>query len=291
MANYRGLPHLSNWAYQGRQAHHLPPKSPTPTHSSAPVDFVSHSLIGPHDHPKPMGGYKQHQRTLSESFLIDEQPPWLDDLLNEPDTPIKRGTHRRSSSDSFAYNNFSNVDHMGHEESKKGKLKQVPSWGSLDYDLVNSDSSRRPFVSGAWNPSYQRNVPPFRDGNMPDSSASSCVQQEVVAPSGMERQEPEGSGACDQKGHMEKKDADPKRAKQQFAQRSRVRKLQYIAELERNVNALQVEGSEAASELEFCNQQHLILILENKALKRRLDSLAQEQLLKCCGVSSHSGFE
>ncbi|CAL5321872.1 unnamed protein product [Camellia sinensis] len=67
---------------------------------------------------------------------------------------------------------------------------------------------------------------------------------------------------------------------QQFAQRSPVRKLQYIAELERNVQALQAEGSEFSAELEFLNQQNLILTMENKALKQRLESLAQEQLIK-----------
>nr|XP_025692169.1 basic leucine zipper 6-like [Arachis hypogaea] len=45
----------------------------------------------------------------------------------------------------------------------------------------------------------------------------------------------------------------------QFAQRSRVCKLQYIAELERNVQGLQVEGSEVSVELEFLNQENLIL--------------------------------
>lgn len=45
---------------------------------------------------------------------------------------------------------------------------------------------------------------------------------------------------------------------------------------------LQVEGSEVSAELEFLNQQRLILGLENKALKQRLENLAQEQLIKCC---------
>lgn len=66
----------------------------------------------------------------------------------------------------------------------------------------------------------------------------------------------------------------------QFAQRSRVRKLQYIAELERNVQALQANGSEVSAELEFLSQQNLILGMENKALKQRLESLSQEQLIK-----------
>jgi hypothetical protein len=44
----------------------------------------------------------------------------------------------------------------------------------------------------------------------------------------------------------------------------------------------QVEGSEVSAELEFINQQNLILSMENKALKQRLESLAQEQLIKYC---------
>ncbi|OAY44967.1 hypothetical protein MANES_07G020850v8 [Manihot esculenta] len=59
-----------------------------------------------------------------------------------------------------------------------------------------------------------------------------------------------------------------------------VRKLQYIAELERNVQAVQAEGSEVSAQVEFLNQQNLILSMENKALKQRLESLAQEQLIK-----------
>jgi len=66
----------------------------------------------------------------------------------------------------------------------------------------------------------------------------------------------------------------------QYAQRSRVRKLQYIAELEGRVQALQSEGVEVSAEMEFLTQQNIMLDLENKALKQRLESLAQEQLIK-----------
>ncbi|GMQ01906.1 hypothetical protein CsSME_00048362 [Camellia sinensis var. sinensis] len=44
----------------------------------------------------------------------------------------------------------------------------------------------------------------------------------------------------------------------------------------------QSEGSEVSAELEFVNQQNLILSMENKALKQRLENLAQEQLIKYC---------
>jgi hypothetical protein len=44
----------------------------------------------------------------------------------------------------------------------------------------------------------------------------------------------------------------------------------------------QAEGSEVSAELEFVNQQNLILSMENKALKQRFENLAHEQLIKCC---------
>ncbi|KAG8089066.1 hypothetical protein GUJ93_ZPchr0011g27593 [Zizania palustris] len=70
----------------------------------------------------------------------------------------------------------------------------------------------------------------------------------------------------------------------QYAQRSRVRKLQYIAELERRVQALQTEGVEVSTEMDFLGQQNIMLDTENKALKQRLESLSQEHLIKRLSV-------
>nr|GEY49541.1 hypothetical protein [Tanacetum cinerariifolium] len=53
----------------------------------------------------------------------------------------------------------------------------------------------------------------------------------------------------------------------QFAQCLRLRNLQYITELEKNVYALQAEGSEVCAEVEYLNQTSL-------------KNLAQEQLIK-----------
>ncbi|CAK8564679.1 unnamed protein product [Lathyrus sativus] len=65
------------------------------------------------------------------------------------------------------------------------------------------------------------------------------------------------------------------------AQQYRARKVQYIGELERSVQSLQAEGYEVSAELEFLDQQNLILGMENRALKQRLDSLSQEHFIKC----------
>lgn len=41
-----------------------------------------------------------------------------------------------------------------------------------------------------------------------------------------------------------------------------------------------MEGNEVTAELDFLNQQNIILNMENNALKHRLENLAQEQLIK-----------
>ena len=72
-----------------------------------------------------------------------------------------------------------------------------------------------------------------------------------------------------------------KRVKRHSAQHYRARKVQYIGELETSIQVLQAEGYEVSAELEFLDQQNLILGMENSALKQRLDSLSQEHFIKC----------
>jgi DNA-binding HxlR family transcriptional regulator len=49
---------------------------------------------------------------------------------------------------------------------------------------------------------------------------------------------------------------------------------------------LQTEGIEVTAEMDFLGQQNIMLDLENKALKQRLESLSQEHLIKRCKYSS-----
>ncbi|XP_010496490.1 PREDICTED: uncharacterized protein At4g06598-like [Camelina sativa] len=297
MASSKGSQNLRNLACTGKQAL-LPPKSPFTGGPTFCADFAPASVIGSKAVHKLGEGNINHHRTSSESFLIEEQPSWLDDLLNEPETPVRKGGHRRSSSDSFAY-----VD--------------VPVGFDVDYTLWDGGRyNNNSFSGGPKESDYLRSQPvPFYpsahlpkqkmrtwdSGARPNSSSSGCLESTSIPRSGSSSSLHEAdkvSCASDAKkdvsmhfiNNSEKRDnslaksatseADTKRARQQFAQRSRVRKIQYIAELERNVQMLQVEGSEVSAELEFLNQQNLILSLENKSLKNRLESLAQEQLIK-----------
>ncbi|VFQ89656.1 unnamed protein product [Cuscuta campestris] len=268
----------------------LPPKSPFPI--MTPSSYVHTAMATQKGIPvqKP----NNHQRTSSESFLMDEQPSWLDDLLNEePDTPVRRGAHRRSSSDSFAYLDAANLSSFDHAfQNSWGPHREFnqpgDGWRAAAFYADSNLSTRHNSQARDASPARKLVVPSPRESNV-------GVQHMGTMPQGAdgtqsltsEKRDPVESGPVDSKSSAEKKESktsasesDTKRAKQQFAQRSRVRKLQYIAELERNVQALQAEGCEVSAELEFLNQRNLIMNMENKALKQRLESLAQEQLIK-----------
>ncbi|KAL6953215.1 hypothetical protein U1Q18_045148 [Sarracenia purpurea var. burkii] len=78
---------------------------------------------------------------------------------------------------------------------------------------------------------------------------------------------------------------DPKRVKRilanrQSAQRSRVRKLQYISELERSVTTLQTEVSALSPRVAFLDHQRLILNVDNSAIKQRIAALVQDKIFK-----------
>lgn len=284
--------------YNGKN-YSLPPKSPFPSITPFYPDYATTTT--PKGIPKYRdgNGNSHHQRTSSESLLIEEQPSWLDELLDEPETPVRRG-HRRSSSDSFTYMEAANanIEHAAQIEYRLRNMtsKSPPSWGSQDFDLYKDARNASFYVeqnpviknkNRGWDSGHSSGANSYRDGFILQNSS-----QEVNKVTSLTNEKQDAVESCTKDANIssERNDSsnskgsvsetDTKRAKQQFAQRSRVRKLQYIAELERNVQALQAEGSEVSAELKFLNQRSLILNMENKALKQRLENLAQEQLIK-----------
>ncbi|KZV33095.1 NAD(P)H-quinone oxidoreductase chain [Dorcoceras hygrometricum] len=135
-------------------------------------------------------GVNAHQRCSSESFL-EEQPSWLDDLLNDSEIFIHKG-HRRSASDSYAY--------IG-DAAEKCSIRGKPIYES-------------PFIG---NPAPQKDVDNTSIGNKINS--------------------------LDEKSDR-------------------------------------AEGSEVSAELRFLEQQNAILVMENRALRQRLESISQEQIIK-----------
>ncbi|XP_076947456.1 uncharacterized protein At4g06598-like [Bidens hawaiensis] len=295
MANTRGPAPTRNITCNTRNSL-LPPKCPFPTVPPSYTDYMSASATAQKRTPKTRDN--NHHRASSESLVIEDQPDWLDELLNEPETPLQRG-HRRSSSDSFTYleaANAASTEYGVKHEHQMRNLTSNPSWGSQDF--VYKDARNRSYFADSnvviknrtrgWDSPKDVNLGLQRSVSLGATQKINASEKQDVVESGTR----DSSEACTQDAYIvaERKDffnnknfaseADMKRAKQQFAQRSRVRKLQYIAELERNVHALQSEGFEVSAQMEFLNQQSLLLGMENKALKQRLENLAQEQLIK-----------
>ncbi|KAH7302413.1 hypothetical protein KP509_23G071200 [Ceratopteris richardii] len=319
MANERvGMEGASvDWSYAASQSY-LPPRSPifsgggqsnNQENSCFFSNWATHSQAGVHR--------RNHQRTTSTSF-IPQTPAWVDDLLNDtPDVPPARSNHRRSSSDSLAFldaplqqmriqkiceeeeldtmsmdpgllrgsRTLSKVDeepnlsncaedgHFGKHPNENGQSKQginqlekrfpvETSSARSDQDSANASSvdDKR-----TWNMGQSRN----------DNEVQSALKSEHLS-----LQAAKGEAVNLTDGTL-----DPKRAKRilanrQSAQRSRVRKLQYIAELERTVNVLQEEVSVLSPQVTYLDRHRILLNVDNSAMKQRIAALAQEKLFK-----------
>lgn len=240
MANPKGPSTIRNMMYNGKSPL-LPPKSPFPSISPSYAEYIPTSVIGPKALPKPRDGSPHHQRTSSESFLIEEQPSWLDELLDEPETPVRKGGHRRSSSDSFAYIDTANAVNMNYAAQDDNKFKNMiplPSWGSQDFDfhrdMRQSSFYMDPNPSGRtknkpWDTPVNSIAPsrglPSRDVPAIQNAGSVNSSQDADRnPTSSAQKSDVESGPQDPKGSIEKKDSphvknlasetDTKRAKQ-----------------------------------------------------------------------------
>ncbi|ESQ29629.1 hypothetical protein EUTSA_v10023533mg [Eutrema salsugineum] len=304
MANSKGSQSVKDLTYPGKNAL-LPPKIPFPSVSAPYSEYIPSGSIGSRHNQKLSVEKTHHQRTSSESDLVEEPPFWLDDLLNEPESPVRKCGHRRSSSDSYAYLDMANAKNISLTLQNDFSYRNVGSSNQrgtqeLDWNKNAQDAAFYPDANFLKQTIRQREslvasgprsswLPFTRESVGGKHMGPSYMSQEATVKSETKNYaktlsheakkfSPEEKNSSPQPGTY---DADnTRRAKQQFAQRSRVRKLQYISELERNVQALQAEGSKVSAELDFLNQRNLILSMENKALKHRLESIAQEKLLK-----------
>ncbi|KAF5479461.1 hypothetical protein F2P56_000279 [Juglans regia] len=296
MENSNGSSNFRNLAYKERQLQ-LPPKSTMQCTLRSDASSIGRSEV----FPAANGGQVHHQRTSSDSLLLEEPPYWLEELLDAPETPMCRG-HRRSSSDSIAFIDRA-AKPFGEDGYKFKSSPAEPSMGSSNFDYQRDLSHFSYFANPNNSVAYQKRVwgSPFTSVSCPNSHlstsnasslkksvASSCISQDcdggqfkaIIERDGVDLEGSSIRSGCSHPSPSASR-ADSKRAKQQFAQKSRIRKLQYIAELERDVQALQAKGYGVSAELEFLDQQNLILGMENMTLKQRLESLSQEQFIKC----------
>ncbi|XP_019191990.1 PREDICTED: basic leucine zipper 6 [Ipomoea nil] len=234
-----------------RQAH-LPPRCP----------LQKKTIVSPTLH-KDNRFRPQHHKSASQSLIIDEQPAWLEELLCESESNGCGVLHRRSASDSLTLlPNLSKLDEA--EESGAG-------CGESD------DGSKSDCLYGPNSPRGKSKVT-FPD-NAIVSALSEYVSQNAMQCSDWSLSFPE-TGQQDPAGDSSgENNMEAKPVKRHPGQRSRVRKLQYIAELERTVDTLQTLRSDLAAKVASLLQQHIALSLENSELKQKLIQFQQEKLL------------
>ncbi|XAR68296.1 hypothetical protein NMG60_11003376 [Bertholletia excelsa] len=201
-----------------------------------------------------------------------QQPSWVDEFLDF--TAARRGAHRRSESDSIAF--FPML------EECEPSPPLIATRGAGGFDRLDDDQLMSMFAdeTPSLNPSMSTS----------DDNSNDDEKQEAPAPPKEEPQD--GDGDCKHEALPSKPPpaagdtiVDPKRIKRilanrQSAQRSRVRKLQYISELERSVATLQTEVSALSPRVAFLDHQRLILNVDNSALKQRIAALAQDKIFK-----------
>ncbi|KAI4378339.1 hypothetical protein MLD38_015830 [Melastoma candidum] len=227
-------------------------------------------------------------------------PSWADEFLDF--SSARRGAHRRSMSDSAAFLEAPLL------ENCRGVAAVIPCYdgGNEGGEFDQFDDEQ--FVSmfpGEISPSVI--IPTLSSSNPSSPSDHDCANEEKqgTAPQQQRQQlqqqilpknEPEEvqspfesdyqvTAAGDALNESTEGIIDPKRVKRilanrQSAQRSRVRKLQYISELERSVNTLQAEVSVLSPRVAFLDHQRLLLNVDNSALKQRMAALAQDKIFK-----------
>ncbi|KAM3256757.1 hypothetical protein ACQJBY_049281 [Aegilops geniculata] len=160
----------------------------------------------------------------------------------------RRGVHRRSASDPAAFLEAVPMDH----------ILSGGGGGDDEFDRLDDEQLMSMFsnVDGGCD------RPGFMDTGEQEEGAASAGAMAAA----------DGFG-------------DPKRVKRilanrQSAQRSRVRKLQYISELERSVTGLQMEVSALSPRVAFLDHQRSLLTVGNSHLRQRIAALAQDKIFK-----------
>lgn len=259
----------------------LPPKVPSMTqnwHSS------------PHQRMPIMANFNPPTTTTQQQQ--QQQQSWVDEFLDFSST--RRGSHRRSASDSIAF-----LEPPFIEECRNSSTTSVVMHGNNGFDRLDDEQlmsmfsddlsvTLPPTVSSS-NPS----TPSDHNSNVDDENKPMPLDQQQQQQQHLKTEPGEVESSCKSDPQAAPSSSnptgdsitDPKRVKRilanrQSAQRSRVRKLQYISELERSVTNLQTEVSALSPRVAFLDHQRLILNVDNSALKQRIAALAQDKLFK-----------
>ncbi|CAN4114458.1 unnamed protein product [Withania somnifera] len=248
-----------------RQAH-LPPRCPF---QKKPLTFPVQDPFSPPSHqhsPLP----PRHQKSISQSSILEEQPVWFDELLSDSGSNSSGIMHRRSASDSLTL------------------LDGLVSLEGFDkFDETESNASCESDSSSKTNCIYGPNSPRGKSNITFADNAIVSALSEYVSPNPLQYLDRciSVSGAAQSvtvgnaSGAVDDISAEAKPMKRHPGQRSRVRKLQYIAELERTVNTYEAIESDLTAKVASLLQQRVTLSMENRELKQQMLRLQQEKVI------------
>ncbi|GER43047.1 basic-leucine zipper transcription factor family protein [Striga asiatica] len=191
---------------------------------------------------------------------------WADEFLDF--SAWRRGAHRRTVSDPIAFVESAAAGFEGLDD------EQLRSMFSDEVTVAEAE---------AVGPPSDPSTPSNSDGDERRAAAARLKNELGEADGGCSQ--PAGNKSSESNYSGVANIVDPKRIKRilanrQSAQRSRVRKLHYISELERSVTSLQTEVSALSPRVAFLDHQRLLLNVDNSALKQRIAALAQDKIFK-----------
>ncbi|KAF5744106.1 basic leucine zipper 61-like [Tripterygium wilfordii] len=254
-----------------------------------------------HQRIPSMGALPPPNNATTTTKTAAQNPSWVDEFLDF--SSVRRGTHRRSASDSIAFLESPMLDECRrngtpyHPPAGNSNQNNHHEFDKFDDDqfmsMFNDDlsSAVAPTMSSS-NPSSPSDRDSINDEKETTPSdrkhqirheSDEVQSQEESETLGFANNSTPGPGATPTSSND--RIFDPKRVKRilanrQSAQRSRVRKLQYISELERSVTSLQAEVSVLSPRVAFLDHQRLLLNVDNGALKQRMAALAQDKIFK-----------
>ncbi|KAF8115246.1 hypothetical protein N665_0029s0085 [Sinapis alba] len=248
----------------------LPPRCPIPKKMSLnPYADTYYSSSS------PIESYIGHHKpSTQDSTLEEEQPAWLDELLRDktdgmmltgcggPPLPL-----RRSASDSVVLlGDISAADFAGFNQSEDEESLTSEACGELESACVYGPNSPRAKNSSSFSNNHIASAfSDYGSQKAPQNSDDDTVKGISCPP-------PVAEDACGPMGVPN--------AKRNPGQRSRVRKLQYIADLERRVSMLQAVEADLSVRVASLLQTRATLSLENSQMKQQMAILKQDKLIR-----------
>ncbi|KAL8126798.1 hypothetical protein AgCh_013912 [Apium graveolens] len=230
----------------------LPPKFPNVTPNWLDLSSRSH-----------------HQKLPSmENLDTMQSRSWVDHFPSLSSSS-KRGPHRRT----------------GHAAAAAAAADEFDKFDEEQFMAMFTDDEAVDLTVACSVPSSPPDHNGMDDGLIRQCTTTSTDEQMQLesgfkSHSALEGQNVAGDGVASIDNYNDK-NFDPRRVKRimanrQSAQRSRVRKLQYISELEHGVNSLQAEISVLSPRVAFLDHQRLVLNVDNSVLRQRIAALPRQ---------------